>query len=551
MDNALLDRRKELPKKLGVFLIYCLSLALFSYGVMRVVFTLLTMDSGRPPDYLSYTIATGRSRSTALGTSADQGDADAGAAVDLDITALRNPFAIPMRLSAASDSSAEVPAPPSFPRGEQQPAGAAQVRQLESFSRDIRNTAVFPSLRPVDPFVGHQSYPRGVAQLMTTSTSGSSRVDETTLADTHALSSSEAVDPTVGKQALDPGGAQHNEAAGDSRSALIGSGPRRPVVDMAMPCAAGVASHPLSDVSSAQELASASADSEPPRMNSETAPAAVSPAIAASRGSWSAPAQSETAPGATVAPSAAVARRATAALSAAAASGAAGSAATAVSAAAVAPEGEPLAGESEAIAPTLFAVTRLAGVAEPLSANQGRPSAADSGTAATPPDSSDSSPSRSLDGLGGVAPRQESTSVSAEEISAGSPDDVLIDTAAVQEHDAEESIQNMSSVAVAKPKVPVVADTPETELLESIVADEPAKVEWPPITVTGVIVTGEGLSSAAVRVSGKPQVVRQGDRVRIEDRLDELEVLSIRRDLIELRLGGEVRQYRIGDGPVE
>ena len=54
--------------------------------------------------------------------------------------------------------------------------------------------------------------------------------------------------------------------------------------------------------------------------------------------------------------------------------------------------------------------------------------------------------------------------------------------------------------------------------------------------------TGEGLSSAAVRVSGKPQVVRQGDRVRIEDRLDELEVLSIRRDLIELRLGGEVRR---------
>ena len=458
----------------------------------------------------------------------------------------------PVRHSHASISSVRqfrrVPAPPSFPRGEQQPAGAAQVRQLESFSRDIRNTAVFPSLRPVDPFVGHQSYPRGVAQLMTTSTSGSSRVDETTLADTHALSSSEAVDPTVGKQALDPGGAQHNEAAGDSRSALIGSGPRRPVVDMAMPCAAGVASHPLSDVSSAQELASASADSEPPRVNSETAPAAVSPAIAASRGSWSAPAQSETAPGATVAPSAAVARSY-------------GSfecrrcfwshrlAATAVSAAAVA-QGRAI---GRRIGPLRRPCLRhqACRVAEPLSANQGRPSAAYSGTAATPPDCSDSSPSRSLDGLGGVAPRQESTSVSAEEISAGSPDDVLIDTAAVQEHDAEESIQNMSSVAVAKPKVPVVADTPETELLESIVADEPAKVEWPPITVTGVIVTGEGLSSAAVRVSGKPQVVRQGDRVRIEDRLDELEVLSIRRDLIELRLGGEVRQYRIGDGPVE
>ena len=33
MDNALLDRRKELPKKLGVFLIYCLSLALFFTGL--------------------------------------------------------------------------------------------------------------------------------------------------------------------------------------------------------------------------------------------------------------------------------------------------------------------------------------------------------------------------------------------------------------------------------------------------------------------------------------------------------------------------------------
>ena len=200
--------------------------------------------------------------------------------------------------------------------------------------------------------------------------------------------------------------------------------------------------------------------------------------------------------------------------------------------------------ESEAIAPTLFAVTRLAGVAEPLSANQGRPSAADSGTAATPPDSSDSSPSRSLDGLGGVAPRQESTSVSAEEISAGSPDDVLIDTAAVQEHDAEESIQNMSSVAVAKPKVPVVADTPETELLESIVADEPAKVEWPPITVTGVIVTGEGLSSAAVRQrqatggsAGRPSADRRpAGRTRGAIHTT---------GPIELRLGGEVRQCRL------
>ena len=129
MDNPLLTRGKELPKILGVFLIYCLSLALFSFGVARVVFTLLTLDSKRPPDYLRYTIQTGRSPSTGFDASEERGERAEEAVIDLDIMTLRNPFAIPVRLSAVSQTDAQVPSP-SFARIEQQPAGLRQAGVL-------------------------------------------------------------------------------------------------------------------------------------------------------------------------------------------------------------------------------------------------------------------------------------------------------------------------------------------------------------------------------------------------------------------------------------
>lgn len=587
MDNPLLTRGKELPKILGVFLIYCLSLALFSFGVARVVFTLLTLDSKRPPDYLRYTIQTGRSPSTGFDASEERGERAEEAVIDLDIMTLRNPFAIPVRLSAVSQTDAQVPSP-SFARIEQQPAGAAETRQLESFSRETAVsgevaplhglTAVpFPLLSALteagigqrasdstgpareslqadqlppglvagfssavsfDPFAGPRSYIDEAAQTMTTGALDSRPVDETIarllvlrraepvgftggtrpvteLVDACLLSSTEARDLLASRQAIDMAGWQYREDDEGSQSTLTASSLRRPVVDIAMPITHSAASVPL-EHSSSGSLADISTATG-------SASAAFSPwtAVPGGLGRGQAPP--------------AVAQGTATALSDAASGASVGSGPAL-------PADEPRIAE---LAP--IAVARIAGIAGPPTAGRDSSSAASKSVLAPTPDSAGLSPSQGSENARGAAPGSESTSVPAEE-GTGEPQNGMV---AAEEHETEKPHQNSGSVTVAKPKVPVVADTPEFEPQASIAADEPAKAEWPPIAVTGVIVTGDGVSSATIRLSGKPQVIRQGDRLRLGDQAGELEVVFIGRDLVELRLGDDVRQYRIGDGPDE
>lgn len=606
MDNPLLSRGKELPKILGVFLIYCLSLALFSYGVARVVYTLFTLESNRSPDYLRYTIQTSTSRSTGLDTSEDRSAGPEGAAIDLDVMALRNPFAIPVRLSAMPEAAAQISSLPSFARGEQQPAGAVQAGQLERFSRETAlsgevapvqgHTAVplplwsglaeasigqtvsdsdapareslqadqlptdsiagFSSLGPADPFVGPRSYNDEAAQMMTPGAWDPSPVVETIarlmalrrpepvgliggsraateLVDTRLPSPSEGEDLAASRQAFGLAESQYGEAGDGGDGTLAGSGLRRPVLDLAMTMTDRAGSGLLDDAASGPlEGAPAAGDpvsATPPPVTQ--VPGGLGPAQAPSR----------VAEGAVVA-------RGNAAVTGAAqapstvAEGAATASEPAVTSGAAVQTGEPRTSE---LAP--IAVTRIAGIAEPIAASREGTLAAGKSVIAPAPDSADLSPSQGLADARGVAPSVESTPVSAEEGSVGPAEGIE----AADEHQGERPHQSTGSVAVAKPKAPIVAGTPELELQESIRADELVKAEWPPIAITGVVVAGDGLSSATVRVSGKPQVIRQGDRLRLGDRADELEVVSIGRDLVALRLGDEVRQYRIGDGPDE
>lgn len=90
-----------------------------------------------------------------------------------------------------------------------------------------------------------------------------------------------------------------------------------------------------------------------------------------------------------------------------------------------------------------------------------------------------------------------------------------------------------------------VADSPSSLESDLPGVDEPVHIAWPSIDVTGVVVASDGRTSATIRLDGQRRIVQSGDQ------LNGFEIVSIGLNYIEIGLGDEVRQYRIGDGLVD
>lgn len=184
MNTTLSVHPKELRSKAGVVIVCCLSLVLFSFGVGRAVFSLLTIGSDRPADFVKYPIGTGGSRNGATVPALGQGDlygqgqasdvSGQGAALDyvryadslgtvlsplqvIKTMHLRDPFSAPEGFEIATSTSATSVAldRSRTGAGRSTPAGASETeastqRVLVSYARELAESgSLAPARLPV------------------------------------------------------------------------------------------------------------------------------------------------------------------------------------------------------------------------------------------------------------------------------------------------------------------------------------------------------------------------------------------------------------------
>lgn len=171
MNMTLFAHSKEFRNKAGVFVVCCLSLGPFSFGVGRAVFSLLTLPADRPVDHVRYPISTSGSRNGAAVTAPGQrdlfgnGQADdapgQGTALDyvryadslgtvlsplqvIKTMRLRDPFSAPegLEIPASTPTTSVASERPRNDAGRSTPAGAAESetpkpRELVSFAREF------------------------------------------------------------------------------------------------------------------------------------------------------------------------------------------------------------------------------------------------------------------------------------------------------------------------------------------------------------------------------------------------------------------------------